>query len=127
MGGNEVAWSNPFIITILPLSFAFFGVFLVVEAKYATEPILPLKLLTHRTPLAAAFVLSFSQKSLSVVKLVLINGGFRGHVQRSSLLSSRLESLGGKRRSATNSILDRCFGRFACLRDCNGQDGTLDS
>ena len=56
MGGNEIPWSHPFILTILPLSLIFFILFLVVEGRYATEPILPLKLLTSRTPLASAFV-----------------------------------------------------------------------
>jgi hypothetical protein len=60
MGGNEVPWSHPFIITILPLSLILFISFLVVEGRFAMEPILPLKLLSHRTPLAAAFSNWFS-------------------------------------------------------------------
>lgn len=55
LGGNEVPWSHPFIITILPLSIILFISFLVVEGRFAKEPILPLNLLSHRTPLAAAF------------------------------------------------------------------------
>jgi hypothetical protein len=55
IGGNELPWTHPFVLTILPLSAVFFALFLVVE-KYANEPILPLHLLSHRTPLAAALV-----------------------------------------------------------------------
>jgi hypothetical protein len=60
MGGNEVPWSHPFIITILPLSLILFIAFLLVEGRFATEPILPLKLLSHRNPLAAGFSNWFS-------------------------------------------------------------------
>ena len=80
MGGNEVPWSHPFIITILPLSLVFFILFLIVEGRYATEPILPLKLLTHRTSLAAAFVNPRYSVMLILVKLVFVDGSVRSDV-----------------------------------------------
>jgi hypothetical protein len=55
-GGNELPWSHPFVLTVLPLSGAAFIAFLIVEGKFAKEPIMPLYLLSHRTPLAAALV-----------------------------------------------------------------------
>jgi hypothetical protein len=55
IGGNELPWSHPAVLTILPLAGVFFIIFLFVE-KYAREPILPLRLLSHRTPLAAGLV-----------------------------------------------------------------------
>jgi hypothetical protein len=57
LGGNELPWTHPLVLTILPLSVLFFNLFLIVEGKFATKPILPLYLLSHRTPLAAALVL----------------------------------------------------------------------
>jgi hypothetical protein len=56
LGGNELPWSHPFVLTVLPVSAACFIAFLFVEGKVAREPIMPLYLLSHRTPLAAALV-----------------------------------------------------------------------
>jgi hypothetical protein len=58
LGGNELPWTHPLILTILPLSAVFFILFIIVEGKFANEPIMPLYLLSHRTPLSAALVLS---------------------------------------------------------------------
>ena len=61
LGGNELPWTHPLVLTILPLSAAFFGLFLLVEGKFAREPLMPLSLLSHRTPLAAALVIPLKQ------------------------------------------------------------------
>jgi hypothetical protein len=57
LGGNELPWTHPLVLTILPLSAIFFILFLVVEGMFANEPIMPLYLLSRRTPLATALVL----------------------------------------------------------------------
>ena len=56
LGGNELPWTHPVVLTILPFSALFFILFLVVEGKYATEPIMPLYLLSRRTPLVSGLV-----------------------------------------------------------------------
>ncbi|KAI5309084.1 hypothetical protein KEM55_004119 [Ascosphaera atra] len=52
-GGNQVPWTHPLILTSLPLSAVFLGVFVYVEEYKATEPIIPVRLLVHRTVLSA--------------------------------------------------------------------------
>jgi len=59
LGGNELPWTHPLVLTMLPLAALFFILFLVVEGKFAKQPILPLYLLSNRTPLVAALVFSF--------------------------------------------------------------------
>ena len=52
-GGNIVPWDHPLIWTTLPLSFISLLVFTYVESNYATEPIIPVRLLVNRTVFAA--------------------------------------------------------------------------
>ncbi|QSZ34531.1 hypothetical protein DSL72_006125 [Monilinia vaccinii-corymbosi] len=44
-GGNTVTWTDPIVLTSLPLSLVSFTIFILAELKYATEPIIPLPLL----------------------------------------------------------------------------------
>jgi MFS family permease len=48
-GGNVVPWTHPLVLTTLPLSAASFLLFIYVEDKVAGEPIIPVRLLLHRT------------------------------------------------------------------------------
>ncbi|KAL8904856.1 MAG: hypothetical protein Q9171_006894 [Xanthocarpia ochracea] len=52
-GGNTTPWVHPVVLTTIPLSAALFLFFIQVEASYAVEPIIPVKLLLNRTVLAA--------------------------------------------------------------------------
>ncbi|KAJ5290896.1 hypothetical protein N7478_000147 [Penicillium angulare] len=52
-GGNQVPWTHPLVLTSLPLSAVFMGLFIYVEARVAAEPIIPVKLLLDRTVAAA--------------------------------------------------------------------------
>ena len=52
-GGNTVPWFHPLVLVTLPLSAALFLVFVYIEANYAVEPIIPVKLLLNRTVMAA--------------------------------------------------------------------------
>jgi len=79
LGGNELPWTHPLVLTMLPLAALFFILFLVVEGKFAKQPILPLYLLSNRTPLVAALVFSFVFM-LMQVKLVLVDGCFCRHL-----------------------------------------------
>ncbi|KAL1406811.1 hypothetical protein Q8F55_006220 [Vanrija albida] len=54
-GGGEYAWSDPLVAGLLVASLVVTAVFLVVEGKYAAEPVLPLGLLSRRTPASVAF------------------------------------------------------------------------
>ena len=54
-GGNVVSWKHPLVLVSLPLSLVFLIVFVYIEARIATEPIIPMKQLSDRTVLAACF------------------------------------------------------------------------
>jgi hypothetical protein len=48
-GGNVVPWTHPLVLTTLPLSGFFLLLFIYIEDKIALEPIIPVRLLLHRT------------------------------------------------------------------------------
>lgn len=52
-GGNILPWTHPLVLTALPLSLAFFLVFVYVEENMALEPIIPIRLLFNRTVASA--------------------------------------------------------------------------
>lgn len=52
-GGNIVPWGHPVVLVSLLLAAVFAGVFIVIEEKWAQEPILPLRLLNDRTVLCS--------------------------------------------------------------------------
>ncbi|KAI4203348.1 MAG: hypothetical protein LQ350_001869 [Teloschistes chrysophthalmus] len=52
-GGNIVPWTHPLVLVSLPLAALSLLVFIYVEAKYASEPVIPVHLLLNRTVLAA--------------------------------------------------------------------------
>ena len=52
-GGNIVPWNHPLIYTTLPISFVSLLLFIYIENSYASEPVIPVKLLLHRTVLSA--------------------------------------------------------------------------
>lgn len=52
LGGNELPWSSPWVILALVGSTILFGVFLRVEAKTTAMPVIPLRMLKGRLPVA---------------------------------------------------------------------------
>ena len=52
-GGNSVPWHHPLVLTTLPLSAVFLLIFIYVEERVASEPIIPVRLLLNRTVAAA--------------------------------------------------------------------------
>ncbi|KAK5168202.1 uncharacterized protein LTR77_006771 [Saxophila tyrrhenica] len=52
LGGNELPWSNPWVIISLVGSFGLLALFLVVEAKTSAIPIIPLKMLRGQLPIS---------------------------------------------------------------------------
>jgi MFS family permease len=55
-GGNTVPWTHPLVLTTLPLSALFLAVFIYVEEKVASEPIIPVRLLLDRTVASTCLV-----------------------------------------------------------------------
>lgn len=52
MGGNELPWDSPWVIGSLVTSFVLLGLFLVVESRTSAIPIIPLRMLKGRLPVA---------------------------------------------------------------------------
>lgn len=52
-GGNTVPWTHPLVLTTLPLSAVFLGLFIYVEKSHALEPVIDVRLMLDRTVLAA--------------------------------------------------------------------------
>jgi MFS family permease len=65
--GKEYKWTNPLIYGLLLTSLVTIIIFVLVEKYFSNQPILPLSLLTRRTPLGVAisnFFMTLSQFSL---------------------------------------------------------------
>lgn len=54
-GGSVVPWTHPLVLTTIPLSVGFLGIFIYIENTHAAEPIIPVQLLFDRT-VSAAFL-----------------------------------------------------------------------
>ncbi|KAL2689645.1 hypothetical protein Neosp_003704 [[Neocosmospora] mangrovei] len=52
LGGNELPWTSPWVIGSLVGSVALFALFLLVEARTSAIPVIPLRLLQGRLPIA---------------------------------------------------------------------------
>jgi hypothetical protein len=52
--GEELPWAHPWVWGLLVASVVFGLCFIIVETKIAKEPVLPMRLLFRRTPLAVA-------------------------------------------------------------------------
>ena len=65
---EEMQWSNPLIIGLLAASIIFGFFFVLVEKYWAPYPVMPLRLMTHRTPLAVSISnLLLSMSAFSMV------------------------------------------------------------
>lgn len=53
---EELPWSHPLIYGLLTVSGIFGAAFVYVEAQWAPYPVMPLRLISQRTPLAVALV-----------------------------------------------------------------------
>jgi hypothetical protein len=100
-----------------------FIIFLVIEGMYAKEPIMPLYMLSHRTPLAAAFVCFPPEGSNYEVKLVHFYGIIYSDIHCSVILPGGFKSLLSRRWSATDSRLNWDIRWFSHFRINNGKDG----
>lgn len=68
-GGNQLPWNHPLILTTLPLSGVFLLLFVYVEEKVASEPMIPVRLLLNRTVLSACLTNWFGTMSVFAVLL----------------------------------------------------------
>ena|SRR5579859_1074034 len=122
LGGNELLWSDPAVLTILTISAALFLLFLLVEGKFAKEPIMPLYLLRHRTPLAASLVRSLISVT-DIVKLVHFNGDLLSYLQSSHFLPSCAGSVCYGVWNSTHPQLNCRFVWISYMGNGHGQNG----
>ncbi|KAF4312655.1 Major facilitator superfamily [Botryosphaeria dothidea] len=66
-GGNIVPWNNPLVLVSLPLFAAFLVAFIFVEDRVAGEPIIPVRLLLHRTVWTACLTNWFTTMSVFAI------------------------------------------------------------
>lgn len=66
-GGNLVPWTHPLVLTTLPLAIVFLGLFVYVEDRIASEPIIPVRLLLDRTCACACLTLWFQTMSVWII------------------------------------------------------------
>lgn len=65
---EEMAWSDPIIVVLLASSVIFGFLFVLVEKYWAPFPVMPLRLITQRTPLAVSMSnLFMSMSAFSMV------------------------------------------------------------
>jgi hypothetical protein len=71
---EELCWSNPIIWGLFVASGIFGALFMLVESYWAPYPVMPLKLITQRTPLAVSLGnLLTSIAAFSTVRITLIH------------------------------------------------------
>ncbi|KAK5166901.1 uncharacterized protein LTR77_007630 [Saxophila tyrrhenica] len=63
-GGNIVPWTHPLVLVSLPLSAVFLLVFIYVEDRVASEPVIPVRLLLNQTVAAACLTNWFATMSV---------------------------------------------------------------
>lgn len=66
-GGNIVPWNHPLVLVSLPLFAAFLVAFIFVEDRVAGEPIIPVRLLLHRTVWTACLTNWFTTMSVFAI------------------------------------------------------------
>ncbi|KAI5294846.1 hypothetical protein KEM52_003049 [Ascosphaera acerosa] len=66
-GGSQLPWTHPLIIASFPVSAIFLGLFVYVEEYKALEPVVPIRLLLHRTIWSACLTNWFSTMTIMAV------------------------------------------------------------
>ena len=118
-GGNIVPWTHPLVLTTLPLSAIFAGIFIYVESRIATEPVIPVKLLLNRTVLAACLTNWFT--TMAVFSL-LFYGPIYFQVKGFSTTEAGIrlipQALGSAVGSLGSGVVMRWLGRYYFLNIC---------
>lgn len=115
-GGNQVPWTHPLVLTTLPLSAVFLGVFIYVEANLASEPVIPVHLLLDRTVLSACLTNWFTTMSVFGL-LFYLPLYFQVQGLSATAAGARLipQAVGTSIGSMGSGILMRATGRYRGL------------
>jgi MFS family permease len=115
-GGNVVPWTHPLVLVSLPLSLVGLAAFVYIEAKVASEPIIPVHLLLNRT-VAAACATNWLTTASSFITLFYIPIFFQvsGLSTTSSGLRLIPQSLGVSAGSLSTGLILNYTGRYKVL------------
>lgn len=116
-GGGST--SRFIIISAFPTSAALFGLFILVEARYAAEPVIPLSLLRNRTVAAAAFASWFDSMALYAL-MFYIPLYLQAKAYSPKQVGIRLlpEALGTALGSLGSGFITRTLGGYGILKIC---------
>lgn len=70
LGGNELPWDSPWVVLSFVTSFLFLALFILVEAKTTTVPIIPLKMLRGVLPVSTQIANVFVGMAAYAVRIV---------------------------------------------------------
>ncbi len=118
-GGNIVPWNHPLVYVTLPLSFVSLLVYIYIEDRRASEPIIPVRLLLNRTVLSACLTNWF----FSMTTLALLFYGplyFQVKGLSATQAGARMipQSVGIAVGSVTVGLIMRWTGRYYILSAC---------
>ena len=115
-GGNVAPWTHPLILISLPLAAVFLVVFIVVEARFAEEPIIPVKLLLDRTVLSACLTnLFITTSTFALLFYGPIYFQVKGLTATEAGIRLIPQSLGGAVGSIVGGLVMRWTGRYYWL------------
>ncbi|KAI9774102.1 MAG: hypothetical protein M1840_005195 [Geoglossum simile] len=116
-GGNTVPWTHPLVLTTLPLSAVFFSIFVYVEENIATEPMIPVRLLLHRTVAATCLTNWFG--TMAIFALIFYGPLYFQIVMNLSPAQSGVrlipQSVGTALGSLGSGIIMRATGKYYWL------------
>jgi hypothetical protein len=116
-GGNTVPWTHPLVLTTLPFSAVFLGLFVYVEEYVASEPIIPVRLLLHRAVAVSCLTNWFN--TMAVFALIFYGPVYFQIVMDMSPAQSGLrlipQSLGTALGSLGCGIIMRATGKYYWL------------
>ncbi|KAF5717296.1 major facilitator family transporter fnx1 [Fusarium globosum] len=115
-GGNLVAWGHPLVLASLALSVAAAGAFVLVESRWAMEPIIPMHLLLNQTVLAACLMNCLVTMILFMATYyVPIFFQVNGYSTTAAGLRLLPQSVGTALSSLTCGFTMKCTGRYRSL------------
>jgi MFS family permease len=118
-GGNVVPWTHPLVLVSLPLSIVALCAFIYVETYIASEPVIPVRLLLHRT-VASACLTNWLQT------MVVFMGAFyvpiffqvKGHSTTRAGMSLIPQSIGSSVGSLGAGLIMNHTGKYKWLSLC---------
>ncbi|MCJ1364485.1 hypothetical protein MMC16_003596 [Acarospora aff. strigata] len=115
-GGNQVPWTHPLVLTTIPLSFISLALFIYVEDRIASEPVIPVRLLLDRTVLSAC--LTNWLTTMTVYSLLFYGPIFfqiKGLTTTQAGVRLIPQALGSSLGSVGAGLIMRSTGRYALL------------